>query len=401
MRWAAGALGALVLLGAAFAGGVLVDQSYPEQVPVLGAHLQKRGSLDRAGLDQALRVVEAHYYDPGLDSSKLSRGSVRGLVQALGDPYTQYLDPTQFRAQEDFYAGRHNGVIGITVSYAGDRPVVASVLPGSPAQRAGLKDGDVILAIAGTDTAGLTADRASALIRGPIGRPVLLRLSRDSSQLDVSVQRADFKSPTVQSLRLEGDVLYVRVYEFGDDTLRDFNSQLRAGLPGARGVILDLRDNGGGLVAAAQGIISDFVGQGEAFEQRGRDGQVHRTQVSGGPAAPDVQLLVLVNAASASSSEITAGSLQTHGRARLVGTRTFGKGSIQVDYRLADGGDLHLTVEHWFLPGGRSVDQKVGLTPDVAVDLAGPRLMFDVAEPSRGHAGDTQLNRALELLAGR
>jgi carboxyl-terminal processing protease len=116
--------------------------------------------------------------------------------------------------------------------------------------------------------------------------------------------------------------------------------------------------------------------------------------------AAKLPLVVLVNGNTASASEIVSGSLQAHSRARLVGTKTFGKGSVQVDYRLSDGGDLHLTVEHWFLPNGHSVD-KVGLTPDVGVDLTNKAGMFDVVQPARGHAEDTQLNRALQVLAGQ
>jgi carboxyl-terminal processing protease len=153
-------------------------------------------------------------------------------------------------------------------------------------------------------------------------------------------------------------------------------------------------------VNAATAVISRFLASGEAFEERGRGGQVNRTDVTGNHPAAKLPLVVLVNGNTASASEIVSGSLQAHSRARLVGSKTFGKGSVQVDYRLSDGGDLHLTVEHWFLPNGHSVD-KVGLTPDVGVDLANKAGMFDVVQPARGHAGDTQLNRALQVLAGQ
>jgi carboxyl-terminal processing protease len=214
----------------------------------------------------------------------------------------------------------------------------------------------------------------------------------------VTVARADFQSPTVQSVRLRGDVLYLRVYQFGDSTQEEFDAQLRAGIAGVRGVILDLRDNGGGFVNAATSVISRFVESGEAYEQRGRDSDVQRTNVDGNHPAAGVPLIVLVNENSASASEIVAGSLQARGRARLVGAKTFGKGSVQIDYQLDNGGDLHLTVAHWYLPNGRSID-KQGLTPDVAVLLTDKQAMFDVVQPARGYAGDTQLNRALELVA--
>jgi len=390
---------ALLVLLAAFTGGVYVDQSYPEFVPSLRLG-QAQGQVDRAASDQALRVIEAHYYDPRLDYGKLSDGSVRGMVQALGDQYSQYLSPAEYRDEQDQFAGRHAGMIGIFVDFANGYPVVAGLLPNSPALRAGVETDDVILAINGRDTHNLSQDATANLIRGAAGTTVDLRVSREGTPRDLEVARANFQSPTVQSVRLDGGVLYLRIYQFGDSTETEFDAQLRAGLPGARGVILDLRDNGGGFVSAAAAVISRFVRSGEAFEERGRAAQPDRTDVDGNHPAADVPLVVLVNGNTASASEIVAGSLQARARARLVGTKTFGKGSVQVDYQLENGGDLHLTVAHWFLPNGRSIE-KQGLTPDVPVALASRPAMFDVVQPARGHAGDTQLNQALTMLAGQ
>jgi carboxyl-terminal processing protease len=393
-------LGGLLLLLVVFTGGVYVDQAFPEYTPALRWGAAPEGQVDRATMDQALRVIQAHYYDPRVDYGKLSAGTVKGMVQALGDPYSEYLSPDDYRRQQDQYAGRHPGMIGIYVNYVNGYPVVGGVLPNSPALRAGLRTDDVILTVAGKETRGLTQEQTSALIRGPAGTTVAMHVRRGAGgpELDIVVAREDFQSPTVQSMRLEGDVLYLRIYQFGDATQREFDSQLQAGLPGARAVILDLRDNGGGFVSAAAAVISRFVGSGEAFEQRSRDGHVDRTNVDGDHPAGQIPLVVLVNQNSASASEIVAGSLQARGQALLVGAKTFGKGSVQVDYRLDNGGDLHLTVAQWYLPNGRTIE-KQGLTPDAAVALPDKQEMFDVVQPARGHAGDTQLNRALELLS--
>jgi carboxyl-terminal processing protease len=393
-------LGSLLVLLAVFTAGAYVDQTFPEYMPLLRVGGPPPGQVDRAAMDQAVRVIEAHYYDPKLDSGKLSAGTIKGMVQALGDPYTQYLSPDEYRSQQDQYAGRHPGMIGIYVNFVDGYPVVGGVLPNSPALRAGLQTDDLILSIGGTDTHGLAQDRTSALIRGPAGTPVAMHVRRGANgpERDVIVTRENFQSPTVQSVRLEGDVLYLRVYQFGTSTEQEFDAQLKAGLPGVKGVVLDLRDNGGGFVTAAAAVISRFVASGEAFEQRSRDGQVDRTNVDGNHPAAQVPLVVLVNESSASASEIVAGSLQARSRARLVGAKTFGKGSVQVDYRLENGGDLHLTVAHWYLPNRATID-KQGLTPDVPVTMPDKQAMFDVVQPARGHAGDTQLNRALELLA--
>jgi carboxyl-terminal processing protease len=398
LRRTALVLGGLVVLLGVFSAGIYVDQTYPADVPLLrwGA---PPGQLDRGATDQALRVIQANYYDSHVDYGKLSNGSVRGMVQSLGDPYSQYLDPSEYRQQQDQYAGRHQGMIGISVNFAGGYPVVSGVLPSSPALKAGLETDDVILRIDGVDARGISQDRASTLIRGPAGSTVTLHVRRADGEHDIPVRRADFQSPTVASVRLPGDIVYLRIYQFGDATQREFDDQLRAGLPGARAVVLDLRDDGGGFVSAATAVISRFVASGEAFEQRGRAGQVDRTDVDGNHPAAGLPLVVLVNGNSASASEIVAGSLQARARARLVGVKTFGKGSVQTDYQLANGGDLHLTIGHWYLPDGRSIDRQ-GLTPDVAVPLAQPGDMFDVVQPARGHASDAQLNEAIELLSG-
>lgn len=390
----AGLIAGLVLLVAvSFGAGIYVDQSYPDAVPVFGG---QGSQVDAASIEAVGRLIRANYYDPHVSGAQLGQNSIQGMVQGLHDPYTRYLTPAQYKDQQNAYAGRYTGIIGIYVVFSGQRPVIAGVVPGSPAQAAGLRDGDVILAIGGTDTTGMTTDKASALIRGPVGTVVTLRVQRTAGQLTIGVKRATFTSPTVQSTKLAGGVLYLRIYEFGDNTQKEFDQQLKAGLPGSRAVVLDLRDNGGGFVSAATAVISRFVVSGEAFETRGRN-QTERTNVDGNHPAGGLPVVVLVNGGTASASEIVAGSLQAHHRARLVGTKTYGKGSVQVDYPLPDGGDLHLTIQHWYLPNGHSIDH-TGLTPDDQVSLPDSTGMFDVVEPGRGHAADTQLNSALQLL---
>ncbi len=389
-------VGALALVAVSFGAGVTTEQAHPEFFTWLPA---LPGGADRTSVNQAYQLIRAGYYDPRVDPRKLSGAGIGAMVSSLGDPYSRYLDPQQYRQQQDFYAGRYRGMIGISVTFQGGYPVVAGLLPGSPAVAAGLETGDVILRAGGTDLHGLAPDRVSALIRGPVGSRVILTVSRGGVERELTVTRGSFRSPTVESTRLAGDVLYLRVYDFGDGTQREFDQRLRAGLPGARGVILDLRGNGGGYVGAAVAVISRFVRSGEAMEQRGRNGATVRTAVGGDHPAASLPLVVLVNGDTASAAEIVAGSLQAHHRARLVGTRTFGKGSVQEDYPLANGGDLHLTVAHWYLPNGRSIQGR-GLTPDVQVPLAAPQDMFDVVRPQRGYAADAQLLRALELLQG-
>jgi carboxyl-terminal processing protease len=379
-------------------GGLFADQNFPGQVPILSTHPAPKGDIDRAQLDQALHLIQAHYYDRSLDYRSLSSGTVKGLVEGLNDPFSEYLDPSQYTSQENFYAGRYTG-IGIYVDFRGEYPVITGVLPDTPAEKAGLLADDVIIRIGERDARGLKSEQASSLIQGPEGTSVTLGIQRGGGTFTVSVQRASIKVPSVRSLALEGGVFYIRIYSFGQDTVGDFDSQLKAGLASASGVVLDLRDNGGGFVDDAVQVISRFVSSGEAIEVHDRDGSVDHRDVSGDHYANAKPLVVLVNDNTASASEMVAGSLQAHGRAKLVGAKTFGKGSIQLDYPLTNGGDLHITIQHWFLPNGHSVD-KTGLTPDVSVALSGSDAMFDVSVPSRGHVSDSQLNRALGLLGG-
>jgi carboxyl-terminal processing protease len=215
----------------------------------------------------------------------------------------------------------------------------------------------------------------------------------------VTITRAEIVVPSVRSAVIGNHVLYLRIYQFGGNTSTEFAKALSDGLKGAKGVVLDLRDDPGGFISAANDVISEFVTSGETFELRDRNGSVDRTDANGQPEAPNIPLVVLVNGNSASASEITAGALQVHLRAKLVGTTTFGKGSVQLDFPLGDGADLHLTIKRWYLSNGVTIDHK-GLTPDITVTLASSNDEFDVTKPADGFAKDTQLNAALAALAG-
>jgi carboxyl-terminal processing protease len=216
--------------------------------------------------------------------------------------------------------------------------------------------------------------------------------------LTFTLTRTSIQVPTVRATVVGNRVLYLRIYQFGSKTSSEFASALKAGLPGSAGVILDLRGDPGGFVSAADDVITQFVASGETFETHGRT-SVDRHQVGSTHAAPSVPVVVLVDANTASAAEIVAGSLQVHQRAKLIGTVTYGKGSVQQDFVLKDGSDVHLTIERWYLPNGQTIDHK-GLQPDVPVKLAQPTDAFDVVQPSLGYAKDAQLNAGLALLAG-
>jgi len=389
-----GAFLVVALLG--FLSGLYVDQAFSGSpyLPYLAHH--SVGRVDTTELEQAIRVIQANYVDSNLDATKLSHGTVQGLVASLNDPFSAYYDPVQYKRLQDSLQGQYSG-IGIYLNFSAGYPVIAGTVPDSPAAKAGLQAGDQIMKVGDKDMKGSTAEEATAVIQGPNGTKVTLTIGRNATTFSVTITRAEIHIASVRSAAI-GSVLYVRIYQFGASTSKEFADALTAGLPGAKGVVLDLRDDPGGYISAADDVISQFVTSGETFELRARDGNVERHEVNESHAAPTMPLVVLVNANSASASEIVAGSLQAHKRAKLIGTTTFGKGSVQLDFPLTDGSDLHLTIKRWYLPNGVTIDHK-GLTPDVVVSLAKAEDEFDVTKPSAGFAKDTQLNAALKALA--
>jgi carboxyl-terminal processing protease len=387
----------LAILVVTFVAGVYVDQAFPEYVPYFGH--RSVGNVDLSELQQAIRLIQADYVDGNkLDTTKLSHGTVQGLITGLGDPFSAYFDPAAYKRLQQSYQGLYSG-IGIYLSFTTGYPVITGTVPGSPAVAGGLQAGDQIVKVENKDLKGVTSDQATTLIQGPDGTKVTLEISRAGQTFSVTITRAEIHVPTVRSAEIGNHVLYVRIYQFGTDTSTEFASALSSGLPGKTGIVLDLRGDPGGFISAADAVISQFVASGETFELRDRNGNVDRHTVAGQHAAPTIPLVVLVDANSASASEIVAGSLQVHQRAKLIGTVTFGKGSVQQDFVLADGADIHLTIRRWYLPNGQTIDHK-GLTPDVPVTLASPTDAYDVTSPSQGYAKDSQLNAALALLPG-
>src|SRR5689334_20862446 len=309
--------GAFLVVGlVCFGAGVYADQALPDWIPYIAN--QHTGRVSTSELQDAIRVIQAEYVDGNLDSTKLSRGTVSGLVASLGDPYSAYYDPDQYKKLLEAYAGQYSG-IGVYVTFGSDYPLITGTVPGSPAANAGLQSGDQIVKVGTRDAKGMTADLATSLIQGPNGTKVTLTIKRDTSTFDVTITRAEIKVPSVRSTVLGDHVLYVRIYSFGSSTFDDFASVLTTNLASAKSMVLDLRDNPGGFVDQADSVISDFVASGETFEEHGRGGSVTRHSVSGDHPGASIPLVLLVNGNSASAAEIVAGSLQVHKRAKLVG----------------------------------------------------------------------------------
>ena len=354
----------------------------------------------------AYRSVTEDYAGPPVERKKLIDGAIRGMIAALDDPFSAYLSPDEYRQSLQGLSGRFEG-IGARVearrlSGTGDCPtigngcglVVVEPIRGAPAERAGLLAGDRIAAIDGATVDGQTVDEALARVRGPKGTTVVLTIARGTgAPFDLPIVRDVIVQPEVTAKTLAGgSVGYIRLSGFSDQAASDFRKAVADDVAAGRDrLILDLRGNPGGYVIAAQQVLSQFVPAGTTiFSQQDASGtRVPTVALPGGAATdPATRLVVLIDGGSASASEIVAGALQDLGRARLVGSKSYGKGTIQVWQQLADdNGGFRLTVDRWLTPNGRWI-HGAGLIPDVPVDGA-----------TAGGSGDPVLDRALELLA--
>jgi carboxyl-terminal processing protease len=391
----------VVAIGAFYAGSLAEFQlgAYaPQWAKSLLFYTPPTSNVDYRTLDDVFTTIQQHYVKPNANGVKLTEGAAAGMVNALGDQFSRYLTPDEYRANQAFLSGQFAG-IGATVQQKTDQIVLVSILPGTPAEKAGLKAGDVVTAVDGQSTKGWSADDAVNRIRGKAGTSVKLQISRGGQTLTFDLTRENINVPSVATHIFDNKVLYVRVFEFGGRTATEFDQALKDNLKGSVGmIVLDLRDNPGGYVDAANDVISEFVNQGTSTILVSRGGKEDVKKVTGTGRAFSYPLVVLLNENSASASEITAGAIKDHGRAKLVGVKSFGKGSVQEDFPLRDG-DLHLTIAIWLTPNRHSID-KTGITPDTTVTLASPQDEYAVDRTPNDFAKDTQLTAALKLLEG-
>jgi len=320
-------------------------------------------------LSQAWQIVQKDYVDKSkLDPVKLAQGAVRGMVEAIGDPYTAYIPPDAHKMEMASLTGKYQG-IGAYISMKDKLIVIQAPMPGSPAEKAGLKPGDIILKINGESTELLSSTEAALKIQGPAGSVVKLTIGRQGEKepFDVEITRQEIKVASITS-ELKGDIAYLKIQQFVDSTNSDFQSALiDATNKGAKGVILDLRNNPGGLLSQAIDISSQFLLRGMVVKVIDAEGNERPYMVKPGGEAKDIPLIVLVNGGSASASEIVAGALQANGRAKLAGTKTFGKGSVQVIRNMDDGSAIHVTIAKFYTPAGKAINGE-GLTPDYVLD---------------------------------
>lgn len=369
------------------------------QRPVVAA-VQAQQTSPSAGLSERFRLfweawgwVDSEYYNrEALDPTRMTHGAIRGMLQSLGDPHSYFVDPQERSISETQLRGGFEG-IGVHVEMTPDGKLrVVAPQEGSPGEKAGIGAGDIITHVDGRPIAGLNLIQAVSLIRGPRGTKVTLVLRREGAAepLEVEVIRAEIKVESVRAKMLEQGVGYVRISQFGLQTHRELRVALQELLDqDPRGLVLDLRANPGGYLAAAVDVASQFLEDGVILYEERTGGQRQEFRVKRGGLATSIAMAVLVDRGSASASEIVAGALQDHQRAPLVGEKTFGKGSMQSVHTLSDGSSIHVTVAHWLTPKERPLNGN-GLVPDVLVETG--------ADGATG--SDPALDRAVEIILG-
>jgi carboxyl-terminal processing protease len=345
------------------------------------------------------QVVEREFYDKSqVDHQKLIYGAIKGMVDAVGDPYTIYQTPAQREVSDTDLRGSFDG-IGIQVDMKDNRLTVVAPIEGSPAEAAGFRPGDIVVEVDGKSLSGKTLNDTVGLIRGQRGTPVTLTVLRQGTPdpIEITVVRAEIKLKSVRARMLDDQVGYLRISSFSATTGNEMAAAVKNLMEQTpRGMILDLRNNPGGYLSASVEASAQFVNPGTVvlFQQSGNgDRKTYRTE--GGGTAAEVPMVVLINKGSASASEIMAGALRDNGRAFLVGEKSFGKGTVQNVHELSDKSGLRVTTAQWLTPSEKPI-QGVGLVPDEEIVL--PPTATISSEATR--ADDAQLDAAVRHLLG-
>lgn len=393
--------GALVAF--AFVLGRATEHSSARSPAEPAAASEGKGPVDFGVLNEIYRILKSNYIDPDrVDPQALYEAAINGMLQPVKDTGTFYVDPTTWQTQVGV-SGTFEGV-GATVSQQGDSIVVVAPIKGTPADRAGIRRGDVILAVDGESTAGWTVDKAVLKIRGPKGTNVTLKVRHpDGSEEEITLTREPIRVESVTTTPAGGaltdrdgnpvnDLAYIRIAEFdapADDDLTRLVEQ--AVKDGKTGIILDVRNNPGGLLTTTVNIADVFLDSGTVLIEVERDGGERTYSAHRGGVGVNVPVVILQNRFSASGSEVLAAALHDNGRATIIGEKSFGKGTVNVSKELGDGGALFVTVARWLTPNRTQIDG-IGIRPDIQVILSDQDI-----EMRR----DSQLFAAIDVLHGR
>lgn len=339
---------------------------------------------------EVLNLIRFEYVEKDIDLDEVVQGAIKGMLKALDDPYTRYMDPQALkREQEDMFLGRFGG-LGIIISIKDDQLTIISPIEDTPAYRAGIKAGDKMVEIDGKSTEGMELDEAVNILRGEKGTEVSIVIKRENVEevLKITIIRdiIEVKAVKNEIMGKNNNLGYIRVTTFNANTEPELEEVLNEfkNNNDIQGIILDLRNNPGGLLDSAIDVASKFIKEGAVVHIKNRDGIVASME-SRGNKYPEWPLFVLVNEGSASASEIVAGAIQDSGRGKLLGERTFGKGVVQQVFNLYNGSGIAITTSEYFTPSERSINH-IGIEPDILV------------EPTEDGEQDMQLNKAIQYL---
>lgn len=394
-RWSARAVAiTFVLAGLFFGAGVTVGRGNIH-LPILSSDSRNAGlasRLDYSSVDRVYSLLKEDF-DGKLNEGTLLNGLKEGLVEAAGDPYTEYFTPAEAQEFNQALAGSITGIGAELGTDKDNNIVIVAPLSGYPAEKAGLLPKDIIAAVDGQTTNGMSVGTAVKKIRGKEGTSVTLDIVRGEGQpFKVTITRAKITVPSVKH-EIDGAVGYLKISQFTEDTVdlaRAAAEEFKA--KGVKGIVVDVRGNPGGYLKGSVQIASLWLDNGKTVVQQRRGAQVTDMEyASGKNILKGLPTVVLINEGSASASEILAGALRDNGVATIVGNKSFGKGSVQHIERLSDGSELKVTIARWYTPKGVNIDQQ-GITPDVKID----RSPADVKEER-----DPQKDRAVQIIQSR
>lgn len=375
------ALGSALLVATGFVGGSWFARGHPAP----WEHPVRTDSLEAGAAPleetfqvfwEAWRVVDEEFFGGPVSATDLTRGAIRGALATLGDPHTAFVPPSHRTLLDENLTGSFEGIgAAVELNDRGEL-VILEVLPGAPSARAGIRAGDLVVEVDDESIVGLDIVEIVGRIRGAEGTRVTLTVRRSGVEDPI---RVEILRERVQLVTAEHDLLAPGI---GYLSIKEFNARAPEAVAGALraldaaildGLVLDLRDNPGGLVTSVRAVGSQFIGEGILFTQVGRGEEDREYRSSEDGLATEIPLVVLINGGSASGSEILAGAVRDHRRGILIGTPTFGKGSVQELRELSDGSGLRVTVAHWFTPDGRQI-QGEGLMPDIEVRVTDQEL---------------------------
>ncbi len=376
-------VGVAVALG--FVAGTRSRDIIGAVAPLIGVKVET-GTLDLDPVQKTYQALKANF-DGQLDDQALIDGASRGMVAAAGDKYTMFFDAKEAADFNKDISGDIGGGIGAEIATRHDQPTIIRILPGNPAEKAGLKQGDVVVAINDESTDGWSASKAADAIRGEVGTSLKLKVRRGATVKEFSITRDTVSNPSVQSSIKDG-IGYLTISRFDSDTgtlAKQAADQFKS--KHVSGVILDLRGNGGGYLTDAQTVAGLWVSDKVVVSERTGGKETDRLKSDDDAPLAGVKTVVLVDGNSASASEIVAGALQDYHKATLIGAKTFGKGTVQKLLNLGAGTELKVTVARWYTPNGRNINGQ-GLTPDKTVTIT---------DAQRNSGDDPQLAAAKQL----